>query len=367
MASVNSWALAHARDAVASLQSAHLDADLLRQEIARALRGAVPFEGWCITTVDPDTLLVSSVVADNPGMGDVVRLMELEYASEDVNLHRDLMRRGARVGVLSQATGGDLHRSARWREIYQPGGIGDELRVELAVEGRCWGTLEVVRERRGRLFSDEEADFALRLAPRVATLLRDAQARSWSAVGLGDSGPDPQPGVLVLDASLSVAAMSADAERWVTELTDAAPGDGSIPPAPILAAAACLHHSGYGTAGTEPSSRVRAPTRTGRWVTISASRFTGPNLVGHTAVTLQRSGPEATDLVLEAHGLTPRERQLAGLVLRGLSNDEIAQRLFLSRFTVGDHVKAILGKVDAHSKQEFIASTLGRPNRAHAP
>jgi DNA-binding CsgD family transcriptional regulator len=108
-------------------------------------------------------------------------------------------------------------------------------------------------------------------------------------------------------------------------------------------------------------------TRAGRWVTISASRFTGPNLVGHTAVSLQRSGPEATDLMLEAHGLTARERQLAGLMLHGLSNDEIAQRLFLSRYTVGDHVKAILGKVGARSKQEFIASTLGGPSRAREP
>lgn len=349
-----------------SLSSARLDPDRLRREVARALRPAVPFEGWCITTVDPDALLISSVVADNPGMGDVVRLMELEYASEDVNLHRDLMRRGARVGVLSRSTGGDLHRSARWREIYQPGGIGDELRVELAVDGRCWGTLEVVRERHGRSFSDEEADLALRLAPRVALLLREAQARSWSAVRTDDLGPDPGPGVLVLDASLGVAAITADAERWLTELTDAAPV-GGILPAPILAAAASVRHSGYGAADTATSSHVRAPTRAGRWVTISASRLTAPNLVGQTAVTMQRSGPEVTDLVLEAHGLTPRERQLAGLVLRGLSNDEIARRLFLSRYTVGDHVKAILGKVGARSKQEFIASTLGGPNRATRP
>jgi len=172
--------------------------------------------------------------------------------------------------------------------------------------------------------------------------------------------------VLVLNASLSVAAITADAEQWMTELADAAPGDGSIPPAPILAAAAAVHHSRYGTAGTATSSRVRALTRVGRWVTISASRLTAPNLVGHTAVTL-RSGPEVTDLVLEAHGLTRRERQLAGLVLHGLSNDKIAQRLFLSRYTVGDHVKAILGKVGARSKQEFIASTLGGPIRAREP
>jgi len=37
------------------------------------------------------------------------------------------------------------------------------------------------------------------------------------------------------------------------------------------------------------------------------------------------------------------------------TNDEIARRLFLSRYAVGDHVKAILEKV-ARTKQEFIAS-----------
>jgi DNA-binding CsgD family transcriptional regulator len=355
---VSSWALARARAAVESLHGARLDPDLLRLELARTLRPAVPFEGWCITTVDPDALLVSSVVADSPGMRDVVRLMQIEYASDDVNLHRDLMRRGARVGVLSRATGGDLHRSIRWRDIYQPGGIGDELRVELAVDGRCWGTMEVVRERHDRLFSDDEADFALRLAPRVAALLRDAQARSWSAAGSGDDEPTPRPGVLILDASLSIAATTSDAERWLTELSDAAPRAGSLLPAPILAAAAS---SAYASA---TSSHVRAATRAGRWVTISAAPLTGPNRAGHTAVTMQRSGLEATDLVLEAHGLTPRERQLAGLILNGLPNDEIARRLFLSRYTVGDHVKAILAKVGARSKQEFIAATLGGPYRA---
>ncbi len=46
--------------------------------------------------------------------------------------------------------------------------------------------------------------------------------------------------------------------------------------------------------------------------------------------------------------------------MHGRSNDEIAQRLSLSQYTVGDHMKAILSKVGAHSKQEFIASVLGQ-------
>jgi DNA-binding CsgD family transcriptional regulator len=46
-------------------------------------------------------------------------------------------------------------------------------------------------------------------------------------------------------------------------------------------------------------------------------------------------------------------------VLRGLSNEDIARQMFLSRYPVGDHIKAILSKVGAHSKQQFIAFGLG--------
>jgi DNA-binding CsgD family transcriptional regulator len=108
--------------------------------------------------------------------------------------------------------------------------------------------------------------------------------------------------------------------------------------------------------GEEPRVRARAPT--GDWITISASRLTGSALSGATAVTLEGSGSGVADLALEAYGLTARERELAKLVLQGFSNLEIAKRLVLSPHTVGDHIKAILEKVGAHSKRELIAGLL---------
>ena len=48
--------------------------------------------------------------------------------------------------------------------------------------------------------------------------------------------------------------------------------------------------------------------------------------------------------------LTPAEIKIAALVEAGLSNPEIAAKLFLSRRTVGTHVSHILKKLDVHSR-----------------
>lgn len=60
-------------------------------------------------------------------------------------------------------------------------------------------------------------------------------------------------------------------------------------------------------------------------------------------------------------GLTARENQILVLVAEGLRNAEIAQRLFLSKRTIGNHVSAILRKLGADTRAEAAAkaATLG--------
>lgn len=53
--------------------------------------------------------------------------------------------------------------------------------------------------------------------------------------------------------------------------------------------------------------------------------------------------------------LTERERQVFGLAVRGMSNEELAQRLFMSPATARTHLQRVFKKLDIHSRAEAVA------------
>jgi NarL family two-component system response regulator LiaR len=74
--------------------------------------------------------------------------------------------------------------------------------------------------------------------------------------------------------------------------------------------------------------------------------------------------PEATQVLVQAtrrrsdqqeYGLTDREQEVLALMVEGLSNAEIAERLVITVATVKFHVRGILGKLGVNSRTEAIA------------
>ena len=62
----------------------------------------------------------------------------------------------------------------------------------------------------------------------------------------------------------------------------------------------------------------------------------------------------------DGHVLSPREREILGLLSQGLSGEEAAKRLFLSSETVRTHVRNAMSKLGAATRVHAVALALQR-------
>jgi DNA-binding CsgD family transcriptional regulator len=81
---------------------------------------------------------------------------------------------------------------------------------------------------------------------------------------------------------------------------------------------------------------------------------------GGYAITLEAArSDDVAPLPMRAWALSPRERDVARLVIDGLSTQDIAATLFISHHTVRDHLKAVFDKVGTHRRRDLAAALAG--------
>ena len=99
---------------------------------------------------------------------------------------------------------------------------------------------------------------------------------------------------------------------------------------------------------------VLAPDATAEQLDAALRAVVAGLLVRSTTVPEIREFAPADDVPL----LTPREREILGLIGEGLSNKAMARRLGISVHTVKFHLEALFSKLDATSRAEAVTKGL---------
>ena len=339
------------RERLERLSGSGLDCDSLRREAVADLQRVIGFDRWCWPLADPESLLPASGIALHDYVSAVSRSLELEYSTDRFAAKHVLARRANAAASMSAETRGDLSRSTRWDEAMRPVGIGDVATVACRDALGCWGWIEAYRDRSDRSFEDDDLELLASIAPSLGSALR----RTMYGDGVSATTAPPHgPGVIVLDETLAPVSSTAAARSWLD----------TFPDAPMLAAFRMLPAVIYPAAATARSGTSGAGTHAivqsvdRRWVMIEAAKLEGGG--GQIAVTLRAAtAAERFGLLCRAYALSQRERQVVAALVAGLDTHAITQRLYISPYTVQDHLKSVFAKTGVRSRRELLARFSG--------
>ncbi|WP_323447111.1 helix-turn-helix transcriptional regulator [Streptomyces yaizuensis] len=333
--------------------------------VMRAVSPVLRSDVWAGITIDPGTLMnTGGHYRQAVPLRYMPRMLDIEYREGDVNGLPELARSPVPVGLLGDAVGGIHDRSPRFRDIIGPLGLRDEVRILLRDRYGAWGALILGVGRDTPPFGPEARAVAQGLAQPLGGILRRLHLTRRAEEGdpsTGAPGPGraPAPALVLLDDAYTPVQASPTAGLWLDELpAPAGPrpasGPGALPPA-LYAVAAAVRAPG------SPGSLVSwAHTRTRGRVRLHAWRLAGQE-PARLAVAVEAAGPgDHIQIVMAAYGLTPRERDIVALVLRGHSTAEIGRAARLSVHTVQEHLTSVFDKTGVRSRRDLVAALFTR-------
>lgn len=323
------------------LSDAGVDPTTFAATVQGVLTPMLALDVCVVSSVDPASGLLTSCEVFGAPRSDEreLRTFELEWFSDDPLKYDELANAASHAGALRQT--GDITQVERFRQIMEPNGGHDEIRLACVADGTWWGTVTGYRFTGAQDFSAEEVQMAAGLSDVIARGFR----QSFLHAAVEKPGDlDRPPGAFSVDRHGDFATTTAVAETWL----DTVAADRLS----TLTTALAVRVNGQGQA-TMTVIGKEGP------LTFHASPLKGSD--EQISVIVEYPRPiHLTPLITEAYALTPREREVTELVLLGLVTKQIARQLAISEYTVQDHLKSVFAKTGTATRGELCATLYAR-------
>lgn len=294
-----------------------------------------------LSSVDPASgLLTSCEVSGIPVNSDrELQLFELEWFYDEPLRYQDLALSAQHAGALRLTT--DPERVRRYVEIFEPHGAHDELRLACVADGKWWGTVSGYRGVGKPAFTPDEVSSASALSESLARGFR--QSFLHAAVEAPGQIENP-PGAFTIDHAGRQLSTTESAEALLSTMRP----ERVETVARTLAAAVTREGATTLTVGDK-----------GGPLAFHAEPVKGAD--AEVSVVVEHPRPvQLTPLVVAAYELTPREREVAELVLQGLLTKQIARLLRITEYTVQDHLKSTFAKTGTSTRGELCLELFTR-------
>ena len=334
---------------------AGLDSVTLRLEVARRAAPVLSAEAYSLATTDPETGLLTHSVRSGVPPSFARDFFQYVYPQEEAEFLLDMARRGC-IASTSQ--------SDSFRQLVRNEGFAHEARAVLCADGAIWGLWCALREAESRQFGARELRFLRAVAPHMGRALKAAAqlqaAVTADATGATSSAADAAvPGVVVLDTRGQLVLRTAAAARQLRDLADVDPHPADLPLALLSAVGLARTGDAWRAAATEDTihaGELRARGRSGCWYSIRASLAEpGADGLSKTVVVITPVTRGDASILARLYGLSPREREVLALVLRGETTRRIAARLGISAYTAQDHLDRACDKVGVRGRRALLA------------
>ena len=258
----------------------------------------------------------------------------------------------------------DLTRCEYYNDFLRPQSIHHQMSIYLKNDQRLFGILSLFRPQTAKRFSSLDMAKADLMAPHLSGALEKSmisqkmvERRSFIdsiVAGL------PYKGIMVMDASLEPIYQDENAVRILSDLNRAKkPGDVSFEllPRDIYLRCKDLLTSIGQEQAFEPRQLQFDLVSPGDKQKISIHLRLITNRGNNPLLLLCFNPEEPLSCLLKRskkHGLTGREIEVVSLLSEGLTNKEIGNRLFISEYTVENHLRSIYRKMGVKNRTSLV-------------